>query len=624
MGSFFFIILFVPSLFAQIPRTISYQGVLTDNAGNPKPDGDYTITFSFYDSDAGEVAVWNEVKTIKVSKGLFSTSLGDQSAFSDSVKFDKQYWLGIKINSDPELSPRIILNSSAYSFSSINSDTAKNIIDGKVVKSLNNLKDDVLLEGSGGTTINASGNTITISSSGTGGTGIQGVQNTNNTLDVIDPNGPTATVNLKVPLTLTQSTTNPTFLSRNTGTNGGPGIQGISPSGAGVIGESSIWVGTYGETSTWYGVWGKATGTNGKGVFGESATSYGVWGKSPNSAGVVGESNSAEGVYGQTQTWFGVHGKATGENGKGVLGESVTSYGVWGLSQNGVGVVGESNIAEGVFGISKNTNGAGVKGYNEFGGYGVVGLATSGSAIAGFSNSSEGVYGESSTGAGVLGVNSGSVGALGYPSTSTQHSYGVYGHQGSGEFDYAGFFDGIVYVTQKIYATELVEHAGAAMRIDHPLDPANKYLIHSSVESSERTNLYSGNIITDASGSADVELPGYFETLNVDYRYQLTTIGQQAQSWIENEISNNHFTIKTDKPNVKVSWQVTGVRNDPYAKTHPFVVEQEKEEKDKGKYLRPELFGQQEEKGINYVKRPETKKQNNPNIPQVDLPNNPQ
>ena len=150
---------------AQIPRTISYQGVLTDNAGNPKPDGDYSITFSFYELEAGGDAIWSETKTLSITKGLLSTLLGSQTLFGVDVKFDKPYWLGIKVGDEAELLPRIALTSAGYSFSS---DVALNIIDGKVVKSLNTLKDDITLEGSGGTTINSNGNTITISSSGTG------------------------------------------------------------------------------------------------------------------------------------------------------------------------------------------------------------------------------------------------------------------------------------------------------------------------------------------------------------------------------------------------------------------------------------------------------------------------
>ncbi|MFZ0454053.1 MAG: hypothetical protein WAM24_09880, partial [Ignavibacteriaceae bacterium] len=81
---FFFFILFITSVFAQIPRTISYQGVLTDTTGNPKPDGNYSFTFSLYESSKGGNIIWSETKTLIVTKGLFSTLLGDQTPFSDS------------------------------------------------------------------------------------------------------------------------------------------------------------------------------------------------------------------------------------------------------------------------------------------------------------------------------------------------------------------------------------------------------------------------------------------------------------------------------------------------------------------------------------------------------------
>ena len=142
-------ILFINVVFCQIPHTISYQGILTDNSGNPKPDGDYKITFSFYEAESSGDPIWTETKNLQVSKGLFSTSLGDQVPFGSNVKFDKPYFLGIKVADEAELSPRIALTSTGYSFSSIISDTSKNIIDGKVVKSLNGLRDDVTLEGSG-------------------------------------------------------------------------------------------------------------------------------------------------------------------------------------------------------------------------------------------------------------------------------------------------------------------------------------------------------------------------------------------------------------------------------------------------------------------------------------------
>ena len=195
----FFFILFIYPAFAQIPHTISYQGVLTDTTGNPKPDGNYSFTFSLYESNKGGNIIWSESKTLIVTKGLFSTLLGDETPFSDTLKFDKPYWLGVKVGSEAELSPRIALTSAGYSFSSIRSDTAKNVINGKVVKSLNGLKDNIKIIGSGGTSINTNGDSIMISST-TDGSGIKGIQNTNNTLDIKDPNGPTATVNLKLPV----------------------------------------------------------------------------------------------------------------------------------------------------------------------------------------------------------------------------------------------------------------------------------------------------------------------------------------------------------------------------------------------------------------------------------------
>jgi hypothetical protein len=135
-------------------------------------------------------------------------------------------------------------------------------------------------------------------------------------------------------------------------------------------------------------------------------------------------------------------------------------------------------------------------------------------------------------------------------------------------------------------------------KIDHPLYPETKYLSHSFVESPDMMNVYNGNITTDAEGLATVQLPDYFEALNKDFRYQLTVIGTFAQAIVLKEISNNQFTIQTDKPGVKVSWQVTGIRNDPYARKNPVIPEEDKKPEDVGKYLHPEAYGLPPERGI--------------------------
>jgi hypothetical protein len=141
---------------------------------------------------------------------------------------------------------------------------------------------------------------------------------------------------------------------------------------------------------------------------------------------------------------------------------------------------------------------------------------------------------------------------------------------------------------------------GGSFRIDHPLDPENKYLYHSFVESPDMMNIYNGNIVTDASGKATVQLPDYFEALNMEYRYQLTVIGSFAQAIVNKEVAGNKFEIATSTPNVKVSWQVTGVRHDAYANQNRIPNSVEKEAKNKGTYIHPKAFNKPVSMGENY------------------------
>jgi hypothetical protein len=130
-------------------------------------------------------------------------------------------------------------------------------------------------------------------------------------------------------------------------------------------------------------------------------------------------------------------------------------------------------------------------------------------------------------------------------------------------------------------------------RIDHPLDPTNKYLYHTSIESSEMINIYSGNASLDAAGEAAVTLPEWFEALNNDFRYQLTAIGGAAPNLhVAQEVSEHQFRIAGGTPGLKISWQVTGVRHDAYAQTHPAKVEVDKPESERGRYQNPEAFGE--------------------------------
>jgi hypothetical protein len=166
----------------------------------------------------------------------------------------------------------------------------------------------------------------------------------------------------------------------------------------------------------------------------------------------------------------------------------------------------------------------------------------------------------------------------------------------------AGQFVGDVIVTGSL------SKGGGAFKIDHPLDPENKYLSHSFVESPDMLNIYTGNVITDHNGDAIVTLPEYFTALNRSFRYQLTVIGQFAQAIVADEIANHRFTIKTDKPRVKVSWQVAGIRQDAWANKHRIAVEEDKSEAERGYFLHPDLYDQPAERHIEWARRPEVMK----------------
>lgn len=152
------------------------------------------------------------------------------------------------------------------------------------------------------------------------------------------------------------------------------------------------------------------------------------------------------------------------------------------------------------------------------------------------------------------------------------------------------YVEGGAQVVGDLTVTGNIAKGGGTFKIDHPLDPENKYLYHSFIESPDMMNVYNGNATTDAEGIATVTLPDYFEALNMEYRYQLTPIGQFAQAIISKKVAGNKFQIKTDKPGVEVSWQVTGIRKDPYANENRVKVSVDKPQQEKGTYMHAEAY----------------------------------
>ena len=195
----------------------------------------------------------------------------------------------------------------------------------------------------------------------------------------------------------------------------------------------------------------------------------------------------------------------------------------------------------------------------------------------------------------------------GYAATAGLGGDGIFAESGFNG-NYSGYFYGDVAVVGNL------SKSGGSFKIDHPLDPENKYLYHSFVESPDMMNIYNGNVVTDGGGLAVVTLPDWFESLNRDFRYQLTVIGQFAQAIVAAEIANGRFIIRTDKSAVKVSWQVTGIRQDAWANAHRIPVEEEKSEKEKGHYLSPELYGHAGAPSIAKIRHPEPKQPPRPQM----------
>ena len=150
---------------------------------------------------------------------------------------------------------------------------------------------------------------------------------------------------------------------------------------------------------------------------------------------------------------------------------------------------------------------------------------------------------------------------------------------------------GRVTISGNLFVSGTVSKGGGSFKIDHPLDPENKYLYHSFVESPDMMNVYNGNVVLDLSGEAIVVMDDYFGALNRDFRYQLTAIGAPGPNlYIAEKLNDNTFKIAGGTEGSEVSWQVTGIRKDPYANAHRIPTEIEKEPFNKDRYLHPKAW----------------------------------
>lgn len=603
---------------AAVPRWVQFSGVMKEALGKPIAG----VTFALYKDQEGGAPIWMETQNVPLDEsGRYSVLLG--ATKNDGLPMDlftsgEARWLGVQSDGQPE-QPRVLLLSVPYALKAADAETLGGMPASSFVRTPSGPE-------SGATAGNEQPNNSAMTAAST--TSIAAVAGSGTKSYIPMWTSATALGNSLLFQSsagnVGLSTTSPTQKFEVVGNILATGPTTFTKAGdtaflyVGDINHpiEAIWdnglaIGAYKAPEAIF----IADFTGNVGI-GTTTPTVGILNTVANSKSVVGISavgwnaSSGSGLSGTD----GIH--ATGGNGdpnsQHVAGGAgaVFTGGIEGGSNgySGPGIVANGGNAEGDFGAGDGVNATG----GNFGGIGVVAsggfgadglpgppgvLATGGPADTENENTPSGSGIAAVGGAGSDETNGGdginAIAGAGAPGCSPVCTNGL-----------AGSFTGDVSISGNLNVS-----GTKSFKIDHPLDPANKYLYHAALESSEVLNLYSGNVALDANGEATVQLPLWFEALNRDFRYQLTAIGSAAPNMhVAQEIQNHSFRIAGGAAGIKVSWQVTGIRQDAWEKAHPMEVEVQKPQRERGYYINPELFGAPAEKNMDWARIPQVMK----------------
>ena len=443
----------------SVPTQISYQGVLKDSSGNAVTNHSLSMVFSIYSAASGGSALWTETQTVSVEAGIYSIQLGSATAISSSVFDGTTRYLGIKVGTDSEMTPRLALNSVPYAY---RANTADSIASGTAVTSLAKQGDTRLtgavdVKAGSNVTVTQTGQTLEVASSGSGDIVDHSVTGSKLATDIIISTTGTLSAgaaqvsgsSYALSAESSGSTAKTIYaISHDTsGTNYALYAINNSPSGYGICGYNQAGSGGF-------GVLGGGNANDITGVKGQSATGKGVYGTSSSGQGVYGEATAGGiGVYGYNADNIGVYGKG---NACGVSAEATASVGkgVCGLASSATGTTyggyfaANSTAGTAVFGLASGTgacsnvggsfeargdSGIGVYGNGTFGVSGVSSHG-GGTGVSGSSSGNIGVYGATTASSGK--------GVYGYADVDSSNASAIYGSTAISSSSYSGYFYG--------------------------------------------------------------------------------------------------------------------------------------------------------------------------------------
>jgi len=588
-----------------VPNVINYSGVLTDFNGKAL-SGIQGVTFLLYDSEQGGAPLWMETQNVTPgTNGQYTATLGSTTSQGLPAALfanGEARWLAVQVAGQTE-QPRVLLVSAPYALKAADAQTLGGFPPSAFVMAapaVGGAKAPVIAGATGNSAAAAPALTADVTTTG----------GTVNTL-------PLWTTSTNIQSSAVTQTGSGSTARIGIGTNAPAASlhvvgNGLFTGSAGTVGDARIDYhglnkGSYTPAIRF------GNGNTGEAISSDRAGTVNVNGidlytdflprMSVTNGGLVGIGTTAPAnqldIYAQSNTVNAINvvgfsapfGSSEGGGAGGVIsgGSGDQSGGTPTSGGNGLQVFGGSAGCASE-GIACGLPGAGISGVGGsagpvMGGYGVQGTGGSsgGIGVQGYGNSNTSELGPDGSGGSFQGGNASADGD------------GIDGFAGSG---YAGNFTGDVSISGNL------SKSSGSFKIDHPLDPANEYLYHSFVESPDMMNVYNGNIVLDSNGEAVVEFPKWFGALNREFRYQLTCIGGFAPVYVAEEISNNRFRIAGGKAGLKISWQVTGIRQDAWANAHRIPVEEEKSARERGFYIHPELYGAPPEKQIEWARHP--------------------